>query len=102
MSDQSNADRPPADLLRGLTASRLSRRRVIQLGGLSAVSLALAACGVEGAKKKTPSSAVSSAANSFWASQKKTGTLDFANWPLYIDVSPKNKNDHPSIDLFTQ
>ena len=27
---------------------------------------------------------------------KKTGQLDFANWPLYIDVSDKNKSDHPS------
>src|SRR3954468_10130620 len=101
MSDNSNADRPPADLLRGLTGYRISRRRAIQLGGLSAVSVALAACGVEGAKK-TPSSAVSSAAKSFWDGKKKTGTLDFANWPLYIDVSEKNKNVHPSIDMFTK
>ena len=92
----------PADILRGLTESRISRRRAMQLGGLSAVSLTLAACGVKGAKKTPNSSAVSSAAKSFWDTQTKTGTLDFANWPLYIDVNDKNKNDHPSIDLFTR
>src|SRR6266508_3716338 len=80
----------PADILRGLTESRISRRRAMQLGGLSAVSLTLAACGVKGAKKTPNSSAVSSAAKSFWDTQTKTGTLDFANWPLYIDVNDKN------------
>ncbi len=38
----------------------------------------------------------------YWAAQTKTGEFNFANWPLYIDVNPNNKNDHPSIDLFTQ
>ncbi len=38
----------------------------------------------------------------FWAEHKKTGQLNFANWPLYIDVSDKNKSDHPTIDQFTK
>jgi spermidine/putrescine transport system substrate-binding protein len=102
MSELPDPAQLPPDILRGLTESRISRRRVMQLGGLSAVSLTLAACGVKGAKKTPNTSAVSSAAKSFWDTQTKTGTLDFANWPLYIDVNDKNKNDHPSIDLFTR
>src|SRR6266487_3741663 len=102
MSEHPDPAQLPPDILRGLTESRISRRRAMQLGGLSAVSLTLAACGVKGAKKTPNSSAVSSAAKSFWDTQTKTGTLDFANWPLYIDVNDKNKNDHPSIDLFTK
>jgi spermidine/putrescine transport system substrate-binding protein len=102
MSELPDPAQLPPDILRGLTESRISRRRAMQLGGLSAVSLTLAACGVKGAKKTPNTAAVSSAAKSFWDTQTKTGRLDFANWPLYIDVNDKNKNDHPSIDLFTR
>jgi spermidine/putrescine transport system substrate-binding protein len=102
MSELPDPAQLPADFLRGLTESRITRRRAMQLGGLSAVSITLAACGVKGAKQTPNTQAASSAAKSFWDSQKKTGTLDFANWPLYIDVNAKNKNDHPSIDLFTK
>jgi spermidine/putrescine transport system substrate-binding protein len=102
MSELPDPAQLPPHILRGLTESRISRRRAMQLGGLSAVSLTLAACGVKGAKKTPNSSAVSSAAKSFWDTQTKTGTLDFANWPLYIDVNDKNKNDHPSLTLFTK
>lgn len=92
---------PSPDLVRGLTSPRIGRRAALQVGGLSALVAGLAACGVSGAAKSQPSgSAATHAAVSFWDKQKKTGTLDFANWPLYIDVSSSNKNDHPSIDLF--
>lgn len=92
---------PPADLLRGLTQSRMSRRGFLQAGGLTALGAALAACGVSGAKKGPTGSAASKVAKSFWDQQKQTNQLDFANWPLYIDVGNK-KNDHPSLDLFTK
>jgi spermidine/putrescine transport system substrate-binding protein len=92
----------PPDLLRGLTSARLSRRAALQAGGLSVLAAGLAACGVSGATKGPTGSAASKAAKSFWQEQKKTGQLDFANWPLYVDVNEKNKNDHPSIDLFTK
>jgi spermidine/putrescine transport system substrate-binding protein len=90
------------DLLRGLTSARVSRRGALQAGGLSVLAAGLAACGVSGATKGPTGSAATKAAKSFWETQKKTGQLDFANWPLYIDVNEKNKNDHPSIDLFTK
>jgi spermidine/putrescine transport system substrate-binding protein len=95
--------RPPADLLRGLTSSRMSRRGVLKLGGVSAAAAALAACGVSGGAQAQPSgNAAASQAQAFWAKQKPTTTLNFANWPLYIDVSPTNKSDHPTLDMFTK
>lgn len=103
MSAEFNPDSLAPDVLRGLTQQRLSRRGMLQAGGLSALTLALAACGVSGGKKTQASgTAAVDAVKTFWAAQKQTGVLDFANWPLYIDTNPKNKNDHPSIDLFSK
>ncbi|OYV72238.1 MAG: hypothetical protein B7Z72_05220, partial [Gemmatimonadetes bacterium 21-71-4] len=103
MSEHSATDHLSADLVRGLLNPRVSRRGALQLGGISALGMALAACGVGGAAKKAPTgTAAVDATKAYWAAQKKTGTFNFANWPLYIDVNPNNKNDHPSIDLFTK
>jgi spermidine/putrescine transport system substrate-binding protein len=97
-------DHLPADLVRGLTQRRISRRSVLRLGGLSAAGMALAACGVSGSKKATPSNSAQQqdAVTKYWTGKTKSGTLDFANWPLYMDVSDSNKDDHPSLDLFTK
>ena len=91
---------PSPDLLRGLTQSRMSRRGFLQAGSLTAVAAGLAACGVSGAKKAATGSVAKKAAKTFWQQQHKTGKLDFANWPLYIDVA--KHGDHPSLDLFTK
>ena len=95
----------PPDLLRGLTSPRMSRRDVLRLGGISAVGLALAACGSisTGAQGSHPSgSAVADAAKAYWAKQTDTHALNYSNGVLYIDVNPNEKSDHPSIDLFTK
>ncbi|MEO6822722.1 MAG: extracellular solute-binding protein [Candidatus Nanopelagicales bacterium] len=93
----------PADVLRGLTSPRLSRRDALRLGGVSGLALALAACGVSGGAQAGPTgSAAVDAAAAFWAKQTPTKLMNFANWPLYIDVSATNKSNHPSIDLFTK
>jgi spermidine/putrescine transport system substrate-binding protein len=94
----------PPDLLRGLTQPRVSRRRMLQLGGLGALGMALAGCSIAGApKSELGLNAARHQIAKFWAEHKKpTGQLNFANWPLYIDVNDKNKSDHPSIDLFTK
>jgi spermidine/putrescine transport system substrate-binding protein len=100
--NDNRSDLPP-DLLRGLTQPRVSRRGFLQAGGFSALAAGLAACGVSGAKKDTQTgSAATKAAVSFWDKQKKTGQFTFANWPLYIDEDEKNKNVHPSLNLFTK
>jgi spermidine/putrescine transport system substrate-binding protein len=95
-------DQLPPDLIRGLTSPRMSRRRMLQLGGLAALALPLAACGIPaGSSSKLGLSAAREEITKFWAAQKKTGQLNFANWPLYIDVGNK-ASDHPSLDQFTQ
>jgi spermidine/putrescine transport system substrate-binding protein len=101
MTDQNPAI--PPDVLRGLTMPRVSRRAMLQFGGGGALLAALAACGVSGGKQaEATGTKAADATKAFWAAQKKTGQLSFANWPLYIDASDTNKNDHPSLDLFTK
>jgi spermidine/putrescine transport system substrate-binding protein len=92
----------PPDLLRGLTLPRISRRQALKFGGLSAVGLALSACSIPGSPtSKLGLRAAREEIAKFWIDHKKTGSFVFGNWPLYIDTG-SNKNDHPSIDLFTK
>lgn len=96
-----SASNIPPDLLRGLTAPRLSRRRALQIGGLGSLGLVLAACGIPGAQHSgLGGQAWRDEIDKYWLDHKKTGSLVFGNWPLYIDTAAKNKNDHPSIDMF--
>lgn len=107
LPDPDGADprEPGADWVRGLLSPRVTRRTALQAGGGAALATVLAACGVSGATK-TPahqnSTQAADAVTAYWAKQKDTGKLNFANWPLYIDVGAKSKSDHPSIDLFTK
>jgi spermidine/putrescine transport system substrate-binding protein len=86
---------PDPSLLRGLTSRRLGRRDALRMSGLSALGMALAACGVEG-KGKPAASAEPDAVAKFWAGKVKNGHVDFANWPLYMD--PKK----PELAAFTK
>ncbi len=88
-------------MLRGLTQRRLTRRGALQLGGASMLASALAACSIPG-KKADAGGGGAEAAEDFWSTQKKHGTVRWANWPLYIDISDKNKSDHPTLDHFTK
>jgi spermidine/putrescine transport system substrate-binding protein len=63
---------------------------------VSAAALALAACGVQGAAKQQTTKQAESAADTFWKAQKATGTVNFANWALYIDPS------HQTLKEFTK
>ncbi|GGN21535.1 spermidine/putrescine transport system substrate-binding protein [Actinoplanes campanulatus] len=72
-------------LRRGITQQRLGRRDALRIGGLSALGAALAACGVPGQTR--PEAASSSGLATFWEGRKQNGTVDFANWPLYMDPS---------------
>jgi spermidine/putrescine transport system substrate-binding protein len=88
-------------LIRGLTEARLTRRTLLRgaAAGAAAVGVGefLAACGVGGSKGTGAGTDVDW--DAFWEKQKVQGTLDWANWPLYIDTS---HGQHPSIDLFTK
>jgi spermidine/putrescine transport system substrate-binding protein len=94
------------DVLRGLGA-----------GALAAGSLSLlAACEANGGPAATGPTAPSTTGttgaipsvspedevdwDAFWAQQEVAGTLDFANWPYYIDRD--RHSNHPSLELFTK
>jgi len=87
--------------LRGMTMRRMSRRDLLKAGGVgvSALSLGaiLAACGGSGGTGTGGDSATID-----W-SAKPSGTLDFANWPLYIDKEKVNGEVvRPSLEQFTK
>src|SRR5690348_7262245 len=98
-SGESQAGRPA--FLRGLTEPRLSRRQFVRSAaaagvGLSTASL-LSACGIAGTRDTGWEAGFNW--SDWWKQQQRAGTLDFANWPLYIDQS---HGTHPSLDKFTQ
>jgi spermidine/putrescine transport system substrate-binding protein len=82
--------------LRGLTQKRLTRRSALQGAGFAGMAAFLAACGI--GSKPT----VAAHANWVWDKATKAGVLDFANWPLYIDVvEAKGKTTYPTLEQFT-
>jgi spermidine/putrescine transport system substrate-binding protein len=84
-----------------IPSGRVGRRDFLRLAGAGAGMSALAACGVSGAAKTQPKGqALTNSVDAFWKGKKKTSEMNWAQWPLYIDVG-KNKSDHPSIDQFT-
>jgi spermidine/putrescine transport system substrate-binding protein len=85
---------PDPSLVRGLTQRRFDRRDLLRAGGIGALGMALAACGVKG-KGKPSASVAPDAIAKFWGNKTKNGHVDFANWPLYMD--PK----HPQLKKFT-
>src|SRR5689334_12154439 len=93
-------------LLRGLTQARHSRRDVLRLMGMGAgfvgAGSLLSACGVSGqtahTAKPTSSKQVADQAAAYWQGKQKTGQVNWANWPLYIDTA--GKGNHPSINQF--
>ncbi|MEX5709273.1 spermidine/putrescine ABC transporter substrate-binding protein [Parafrankia sp. FMc6] len=89
---------PDPALLRGLTRRRFDRRDLLRLTGAAGSAALLAACGVKG---EAGDSAQAADVAGYWAGKAKAGTLDFANWPLYMDVGSSDA-EHPSLDLFTQ
>jgi spermidine/putrescine transport system substrate-binding protein len=87
---------PDAALLRGLTQARMGRRDVMRMVGAAGGAALLAGCGIRAQGFKIDTSAT--AIDAYWARQKPTGELIWANWPLYLDTS--GKSDHPTLDSF--
>jgi spermidine/putrescine transport system substrate-binding protein len=89
---------------RGLTQRRLSRRNVLRSAGAGAGALGvgafLAACGVKGATVATHNTQAGGPGSAeWWAKQKLHKTVNFGNWPYYIDVLG---GKHPTLEHFTQ
>jgi len=100
MTDQQQPLDPA--LWRGLTQARTSRRGFLRAAGVGAGALSLssilAACGTAGVSS---SSAAANGVGSaeWWGQQPETKTLNYANWPYYIDTA---HGKHPSIEQFQQ
>jgi spermidine/putrescine transport system substrate-binding protein len=90
---------------RGLTSGRVSRRGLLRAGGLAGAAAALAGGGglaalLSGCGDGTPAAAVTESVGSeeWWRQQKLHHTVNFANWPDYIDVL---NGKHPTLQHFT-
>ena len=102
-------DLPQIDpsLWRGLTQSRVTRRQLFRYagaaGGAMGLAAILAACGSKGVTPSASGGALPNAGMgtaSWWDKQTLHKTLDFDNWPYYMDVG--QGGTHPSLDEFTQ
>jgi len=97
----------PLDEILSAPDGTLSRRALLRLAGAGAgaagLSALLAACGVagQGGNGAGGQTGGSTAASVFQG--EPAGTLNFANWPLYIDKARKGgKVVYPSIQRFTK
>jgi spermidine/putrescine transport system substrate-binding protein len=98
MRDESSIERAIQRALR--PDARMSRRSFLRSTGRGAVIAGsaltlpsiLAACGINPASSGAASSAVASDAS---------GSLEWANWPLYIDIDDED-GSYPSIVAFTE
>jgi len=85
--------------LRGLTQRRIARRTALAGAGAMSLGAFLAACGIGGNQP-----AATTHQNWVWGKATKAGTLDFANWPLYIDTGEDSAayTTYPSMIEFTK
>jgi spermidine/putrescine transport system substrate-binding protein len=90
---------------RGLTSRRVSRRGILRAGGLAAGAAAVAggaglASLLAGCGNAAPASAETDSVGSaaWWSKQRLHHTVNFANWPDYIDVLNQK---HPTLEHFT-
>lgn len=92
--------------LRGLTMRRMSRRDLFRSAGIGAGALSLgailAACGGTSSGGGAGGGSGSSGGGGIDWNAKPNGTMNFANWPLYIDKKKVNGQvTYPSLDQFT-
>jgi len=79
-----------------MTRRDLLRRMGIGAGALSVTALA-AACGIRGEAERNRTEENGAGQGPDYTTDEITGTLNFANWPLYID---RAKGKRPTIDDF--
>jgi len=88
---------------RGLTSRRMSRRNMLKLGGVSVGALSmssiLAACGGGSSTSGAGGGSTSGSGAVNFDPTTAGDTLNFSNWPLYID---KAHGGYPSLDKFKE
>ncbi|WP_218003504.1 ABC transporter substrate-binding protein [Nocardia concava] len=77
--------------------ARPTRRGLLQAGALLALGGAVAACGTKGSAAKNGELACAVPADAS-ASEK---SINFSNWPGYLDEDPGNAEIHPTMAAFT-
>lgn len=89
-----------AEIVR-LQRSALSRRRLLQVAGISGIAATAAACGA-GAGGGGEASGSSGAPSPTMAQDMSDTekTVNWANWPLYIDVDDQS-GKYPTLEAFT-
>lgn len=92
-------------LLRGLTQRRMSRRDLIQYAGMTVGTLSLAqilaACSSDTTSSNAGTGGGTSADMSIYDPANATKTINFANWPIYIDKARENgETIYPSLVQF--
>jgi len=105
MTDPKRPNVDPA-LIRGLTQPRYTRRQFLRNAGVGAgavgIGAILAACGTSGVSTSSSGGKLPNAGlgtSEWWQKQTLHKTLNFANWPYYIDTT---HGTHPTIDTFTK
>ena len=77
---------------RGTGYRRRDALRLAGLAGLATAGLAAAGCG-GGSAPPAPKPTPPVGSTAWWATQRKHGHVNFANWPLYIDPSHQTLKD---------
>jgi spermidine/putrescine transport system substrate-binding protein len=94
--------------MRGMTSRRMSRRDMIRYAGISVGSLSLAsilaACGDDTTSGSNGNDGESPAGSSVDFSAPPGDTVNFANWPAYIDKGklPNGEKGYPSLFAFQE
>ncbi|MFZ9986520.1 MAG: polyamine ABC transporter substrate-binding protein [Candidatus Nanopelagicales bacterium] len=89
---------PQAAAIVAMSRSSLSRRRLLQVAGITGVAATAAACGAGGGSSDESSAAPSPTQASDLSDSEKF--VNWANWPLYIDVNDET-GAYPTLEAFT-
>ena len=90
---------PQAAAIVAMSRSQLSRRRLLQVAGITGVAATAAACGAGGGSSDATSAAPSPSSATDLSDTEKF--VNWANWPLYIDVNDET-GEYPTQAAFTE
>jgi spermidine/putrescine transport system substrate-binding protein len=88
---------PQAAAIVRMSQAGLSRRRLLQVAGITGVAATAAACGAGGGSSETTSGAPSPSLAADRSDSEKF--VNWANWPLYIDID-EDSGAYPTLEAF--